>query len=146
MMITLAAYGPVHRAGFVWDDDAMLLNNPLMRQAGGWYQAWLNRAADDFVPATMTSLWLEWRLWGSNPLGYHIDNVMLHLASAFFIWRILLRLKVPGAWLAAAIFAVHPVNSESVAWITQRKNTLTLLLFLVAIRFYLTFEDTGRWR
>jgi len=144
--ITILAYLPVWHAGFIWDDDSMLLNNPLIHQHYGWLRAWFTRAADDFVPATVTSLWLEWHVWGANPLGYHLDNVLLHLGSALVLWRILLRLKVPGAWLAAAIFAVHPVNVESVAWVTQRKNTLTMLFFLAAIQFYLTFEDSGRRR
>ena len=143
---TMAAYLPVRHAGFIWDDDSILLDNPLIRQAGGWYHAWFNRAADDFVPATITCLWLEWRLWGANPLGYHLDSVLLHVCNALLLWRILLRLKIPGAWLAAALFAVHPVNVESVAWITQRKNTLAMLLFLAAVQFYLTFEDSGRRR
>ena len=144
--VTLAAYQPIWHAGFIWDDDAMLLNNALIHQAGGWYRAWFNRAADDFVPVTITSLWLEWRLWGANPLGYHLDNLLLHVGSALLLWHLLLRLKIPGAWLAAAVFAVHPVNVESVAWITQRKNTLTMLFFLTALRCYLTFEDSGRRR
>ena len=144
--VTIIAYQPVWHAGFVWDDDSMLLDNPLIHQAGGWYQVWFNRAANDFVPATMTSLWLEWRLWGANPLGYHLDNVLLHVCSALLLWRILLRLKIPGAWLAAALFAVHPVNVESVAWITQHKNTLAMLFLLTTVQCYLTFEDSGRRR
>jgi protein O-mannosyl-transferase len=144
--VTLIAYQPVWHAGFIWDDDSILLNNPLIRQAGGWYQAWFNRAADDFVPATITSLWLEWRLWGANPLVYHLDNLLLHVCSAILLWRILLRLKIPGAWLAAALFAVHPVNVESVAWIAQRKNTLAMVFLLLSVQSYLTFEDSGRRR
>jgi protein O-mannosyl-transferase len=144
--VTLMAYQPVWHAGFVWDDDLMLLKNPLMHQAGGWYRAWFNRAANDFVPAVVTSFWLEWRVWGANPLGYHLDNVLLHTLDALLLWRILLRLKIPGAWLAAAIFALHPVNVESVAWITQRKNTLCLFFYAAALLSYLTFEDSGRWR
>jgi tetratricopeptide (TPR) repeat protein len=146
MAVTLMAYQPVWHAGFIWDDDSMLLNNPLIRQVGGWHRAWFNRAANDFVPATITSLWLEWRLWGANPLGYHLDNVLLHACSALLLWRILLRLKIPGAWLAAALFAVHPVNVESVAWVAQRKNTLAMLLLLASVQCYLTFEDSGKRR
>jgi hypothetical protein len=142
----MAAYLPVRHAGFIWDDNVILLNNPLILRADGWYQAWFNRAAQDFVPVTITSFWLEWRLWGASPLGYHLDNVLLHVCNALLLWRILLHLKIPGAWLAAALFAVHPVNVESVACIAQRKNTLTMLLFLATVQFYLTFEDSGRRR
>jgi tetratricopeptide (TPR) repeat protein len=144
--VTFIAYQPVWHAGFVWDDNSMLLHNPLIPQAGGWYRIWFNRAAGDFVPATTTSLWLEWRLWGANPLGYHLDNVLLHVCNALLLWRIVLRLKIPGAWLAAALFAVHPVNVESVAWIAQRKNTLAMLFCLAAVQCYLTFEDSRRRR
>ncbi len=143
---TLAAFYPLCYAGFIWDDDSILLKNHFVQSTDGWWQAWCNRSADDFVPATITSFWLEWRFWGANPFGYHLDNVLLHVCSVLLVWRALARLEVPGAWLAAALFAIHPVNVESVAWITQRKNTLTMVFFLLTVIFYLTFEDTGRRR
>lgn len=146
VIVTVAAYQPVWRAGYVWDDPSILLDNTLIPKPDGWRLAWSNLVSEDYVPVTITSFWLEWRLWGANPLGYHLDNVLLHACSALLLWRILLRLKIPGAWLAAALFAVHPVNVESVAWITQRKNTLAMLLLLAAVQFYLTFEDAGRRR
>ncbi|MGP8199350.1 MAG: tetratricopeptide repeat protein [Limisphaerales bacterium] len=146
VIVTFAAYQPVWHAGYVWDDPSILLDNTLIPKPDGWRLAWSNLVSEDYVPVTITSFWLEWRLWGTNPLGYHLDNVLLHVCSALLLWRILLRLKIPGAWLAAALFALHPVNVESVAWITQRKNTLAMLLLLAAVQFYLTFEDTGRRR
>src|SRR5205085_1992364 len=94
----------------------------------------------DYWPMTNSSFWLEWRLWGMHASGYHVTNLLLHIGSAMLLWAILRRLAIPGAFAAALLFVLHPVNVESVAWIAQRKNTLSMIFFLVSIFCYLEHE------
>lgn len=135
--IVLLAYTNVFRAGYIWDDEFMLSENPLIKAPNGLVSIWFSTQPADYFPLTLTSFWVEWRLWGANPGGYHVVNVVLHALGAILFWRVLRRLLVPGAWTAAAIFALHPVCVASVAWIAERKNTLSLFFFLSTILFWL---------
>ena len=137
------AYLPSINGGFVWDDDLLLTNNYLVKAADGLQRFWCTTEAKDYWPATNTSFWIEWRLWGMNSTGYHVSNLILHIVEALLIWIILRKLSIPGAFLAAMIFAVHPVNVESVAWIAQRKNTMAMLFFLLSILWYLKADMTS---
>jgi hypothetical protein len=141
---TLLAYLPVWHAGFIWDDDVLLTANPLIKANDGWYHFWVTTKNPDYLPVMSSAFWLQWRLWGMNAEGYHIVNVLLHATNAILLWQVLAKLKIPGAKLAAAIFALHPVNVASVAWIAELKNTLSFLFFAVSLLFYLKFDDTGR--
>ena len=140
------AYWGVWSLGFVWDDDAFLTSNPLIRSPGGLWGFWCTSEAPDYWPLTSTTLWLEWRLWGAHAAGYHVTNALLHAGECFLLWRILLRLEVPGAFLAALLFAVHPVNVETVAWIAQRKNLMAMLFSLLSVEAFLRSGERGAWR
>jgi len=143
--LAMVAYlGPLAQAGFVWDDDMYVVNNPTLRTLGGLRDIWLEpRSLPQYYPLVHTTFWVEYRLWGLDPRGYHLVNLLLHTGSALFLWTLLRRLAVPGAWLAAAVFAVHPVHVESVAWITERKNVLSTVLYLASALSLLSFFGIG---
>jgi Tfp pilus assembly protein PilF len=135
---TLLAYWPALHGGFLFDDDAMVIGSALVKAPDGLWRMWFTTEAVDYWPLTNSSLWLEWRLWGDTTTGYHVTNVLLHACSGLLVWAILRRLSIPGAWIAAMLFALHPVNVQSVAWIAQRKNTLALVFFLLALLWFVT--------
>jgi Flp pilus assembly protein TadD len=144
-------YVPSLGGGFLWDDDTSVTASELVRDPGGWWKAWFSPPPShpDYFPLTTTTFWLEWRLWGDHPAGYRVVNVLLHAAAVLGLRRLALALGVPGAWWAAAWFAVHPVNVESVAWIAERKNVLSLALAMPAFLAFLRWSvsrDPKTWR
>ena len=154
MLLTLAAYSPILRNGFIWDDDQYLTENFYVRSPAGLADIWrinwdastrrLVTATPQYYPLVFSGFWLEHRLWGLSPLGYHAVNVALHALSSLLLWRLLGRIGIPCAWLIAAVFAVHPVHVESVAWITERKNTLSGVFFFAALLAFARFLDSRR--
>jgi len=137
-------YWPAMRAGFVWDDDLLVTENPLVKGVDSLPYVWGSSAATDYTPLTITVFWLEWRLWSDNAAGYHFVNILLYALSALLLWRVLERLGIPGAWLGALLFAVHPVNVASVAWVAELKNALSLPFYLGAIAGFLRFLETRK--
>ena len=135
ILSVILTYTPVWQAGFIWDDDAHLTANPCIVGPLGLKEIWTTSAAD-ICPLTLTTFWAEHALWGLGPLPYHLVNVLMHGASAVLLWRVLRSLRVQGAWLGAALWALHPVAVESVAWITEMKNTESGLFFLLSILFF----------
>jgi hypothetical protein len=135
ILLVLLAYTPVWNAGFVWDDGVMLTANPCIVGPLGLKEIWTTSAAD-ICPLVITTFWVEHALWGLAPLPYHLANIVMHGACAVALWRVLRSLRVPGAWLGAALWALHPVQVESVAWITEMKNTESCLFFLLSILFF----------
>ncbi len=136
--------------GFVWDDFIWFQSRAVLEWSGlGDIWSWPSRIHREvhYWPLTYTTFWLEHKMWGLAPAGYHIVNVLLHLLNSLLVWRLLLRLAVPGAWVAAAVFAVHPTHVESVAWIIERKDVLSGLFYLAAVLVWLRFLEKPRpWR
>jgi tetratricopeptide (TPR) repeat protein len=131
VLLVFLAYLPALHGGFIWDDDAYVTHNPTLHDGEGLRQIWFALGTTpQYYPLSFTSFWVDYHLWKLNPLGYHLTNILFHAINAILLWTILRRLSVRGAWLAAAIFAVHPVNVESVAWITERKNVLAGFFYL----------------
>jgi tetratricopeptide (TPR) repeat protein len=137
-------YQPAWHGEFVWDDDLHLVNNPVLR-TGGLAKTWVPGSYLNYWPLTFTVYRLEFQLWRMQPLGFHLVNLMLHAMASLLVWRVLLRLRVPGAMFAAAIFALHPVNVETAAWIAQLKGLLSWTLALAAVLCYLAHEQRGGW-
>jgi len=140
----LLAYLPATSGQFQWDDDAHV-TRPDLRSLGGLARIWTDfGATQQYYPLLHTAFWVEHRLWGNAVAGYHLVNVLQHGLGAVLLLLVLRRLKVPGAALAAAVFALHPVHVESVAWISEQKNTLSLLFYLGAAHVYLRFDEERR--
>jgi len=145
------AYAPALECGFIWDDPQYLINNPTIKNASGLKDIWfgierspdaffaLKPATPQYYPLVFTTFWIEHSLWEFDSYGYHLTNILLHALNAVLLWFVLRKLSVPGAFAAAAVFALHPVHVESVAWITERKNVLSLFFYLASALVYLRF-------
>jgi len=146
--VVLVAYLPVIRTGgYVWDDDDYIVENETLRDLHGLYRIWFDilPAPGDYplpqyYPAVHTLFWTQYQLWGLEPMGFHLVNVLLHGLNALLLWRVLRRLELPGAWVAAAVFGLHPVHVESVAWVAELKNVLSGTFYLGAMLAYLSFD------
>ena len=142
--VTLAAYYPAWHGGLLWDDQQHL-TAPALQSLDGLRRIWLEPGAtQQYYPLVHSAFWLQHRLWRDSTLGYHLVSILLHAVSAFFVGLVLRRLAIPGAWLAAAVFALHPVHVESVAWITELKNTLSGVFCLGAVLAWLRFDESRR--
>ena len=141
--LTLIAYIPVMAdGGFIWDDDSYVTANRFLQSGwDGLVTMWMPKKTPQYYPVVFTTFWIENQLWGLHPRGYHVVNVLLHAINAVLVWMLARRLKIPWPWLVGAIWALHPVNVESVAWITERKNTLSALFYLLAALAYVRFDD-----
>jgi tetratricopeptide (TPR) repeat protein len=142
VLAVFVVYQPVWYAGYVWDDDSVLTANPVVVGPLGLKEIWTTSAAD-ICPLTLSTFWLENQIWGAVPLPYHLVNVLLQAICAVLLWRVLLALRIPGAWLGAALWALHPVQVESVAWVSEMKNTESGMFYLLAILYFVRFLKPG---
>ncbi|MFC1498007.1 tetratricopeptide repeat protein [Verrucomicrobiota bacterium] len=140
LLAVLAVNIPAVKAEFIWDDDTHVTSNLITKQ-GGLYDSWFSRKQSNYWPVTWTFFWVQWKLWGMSPAGYHIVTVLLHGICAVLVWITLRKLRIPGAWLAALLFAIHPVNVETAAWITQQKNILSMFFGTLTVLLFLRFTD-----
>ena len=134
ILLTFCSYYPAIHSDYIWDDDNYVTDNYTLKSLQGLKDIWTKPGAvPQYYPAVHTTFWLEYHFWKLNPLGYHLVNITIHIASAILVALVLHKIAIPGAWLAALIFAIHPVHVESVAWITERKNVLSAFFYLSSL-------------
>jgi tetratricopeptide (TPR) repeat protein len=141
--VTLWIYWPSLQGALIWDDQWYITMNPLLHDSTGLWKFWFQPGSwVEYYPVQESVLWLQWQLWGEDTLGYHLTNLGLHLVSAFLVWSLLSKFGLRFAWLGGLIFAVHPVQVESVAYICELKNTLSLPFFLLAMGKWIDYEES----
>jgi 4-amino-4-deoxy-L-arabinose transferase-like glycosyltransferase len=146
LVAALAVYWPAMHGTIVWDDEQHITKTAL-RSLDGLRHIWFDvRATQQYYPLLHSAFWLEAQLFGDETFGYHVVNVLLHVADAGLIVLLVRRLRISGAWLAGFLFVLHPVHVESVAWISELKNTLSLLFYLGAAIIYQGFDEQRRQR
>jgi tetratricopeptide (TPR) repeat protein len=143
LALVFIAFTQVFWASFIWDDESHLTQNPSVVGPLGLKEIWTTTQAV-YYPLVLTTFWALHKFVGLNPLPYHALNVLLHAVSAILLWRVLRLLELRGAWLGAALWALHPVTVQSVAWVTELKNTQSCVFYLLSILFFLKWEDQGR--
>jgi tetratricopeptide (TPR) repeat protein len=140
--VTFCAYGPAWNGKPIFDDVMYLTNTVELRSLSGLAHLWTEpQTTRQYHPLLDTVFWIEDKLWGDSMLGYHLANILIHVVAALLLLKILRQLRIPGAWLACAIFALHPVQAESVAWLSELKNTLSALFLFAAVLVYLRFDQ-----
>jgi tetratricopeptide (TPR) repeat protein len=139
-------YQPALQGGWLWDDYVDIVRNPVIHDPSGWWKIWLAPTGWHFFPLKSLVQWAQWQLWQEQTTGYHITNLALHVTGALLLWRLLMRLGLRHGWVGGLLFAVHPVTVESVAWIAELKNTLSLPLLLLAALAWVDYDERGRGR
>lgn len=139
-------YFPALHGGWLWDDVVDIAGNPVVHDPSGWWKIWITPSGWHFFPLKTTVQWAQWQLWHEHTTGYHLTNLLLHVSGALLVWRLLWRLGVRHGWIAALLFVAHPIAVESVAWIAELKNTLSLPLLLLSALAWIDYDENGRRR
>ena len=146
-------YSPTYHGDWLWDDDQLLTQNLTVQHRvspdpnvppdslRSLAKLWFNPDGADYFPLSYTALWAQWPFFGLRSTGYHVTTILLHITGALLLWALLAQMRLPGAWVSALLFAVHPVCVESVAWVSETKNTLSLPLFLLSCIFWVKQDD-----
>lgn len=154
-LVVVIVYIPAIQSGYIWDDETYVTQNETLRSTEGLGRIWFEiGATKQYYPLLFTAWWLQYQVWEQYPAGYHLINVLLHACSSLLLFFIVRRLCVPGAFVVAALFALHPVHVESVAWVTELKNTLSGVFYMSSLLLYLRYAGlgeggiatAGRWR
>jgi len=141
LLATFISHYPSIIGGFIWDDDAHVTKVGLRSLEGLWMIWTKLGSTQQYYPLLHSLFWIESFLWGDNAVLYHIFNILLHTIACLFLVKLLNKLEIKGAWLAGFIFAVHPVHVESVAWITEQKNTLSIILYFISALYYIEYDS-----
>jgi hypothetical protein len=135
-------YSPVFHGGWLMDDNAYVTQNPGLRDPYGLLNIWLAPGSFvEYYPIEESLQWFEWQWWKDNASGYHVVNIILHAIGSLLVWKFFTKFKLKYAWLAGLVFAIHPANVESVAWAAELKNCLSLPPFIIAMCYWIDYEE-----
>lgn len=146
LLIVLAGlfvYAPAFHGDWLWDDDQEITANAVLPDPNGLIRIWKGETGADYFPLKASVQWIYYRAFGTDRTAWHLLNVVLHLVNALLVWKVLAKLRVPQAWLGGLIFSIHPILVESVAWVSELKNTLSLPFLLLAMMAWIDFDRRG---
>ncbi|MDR0901804.1 MAG: tetratricopeptide repeat protein [Opitutaceae bacterium] len=143
LLAGLFVAAPAFHGTWLWDDDQEITANPALTSLAGLKAIWTGHAGADFLPLKSTILWLEWHIWEYDNTCYHIANTLFHLLNALLVWRLFSLLRIRWAWVGGLLFAIHPILMESVGWVSEQKNTISLALMIPALCAYIQFDEAG---
>jgi Flp pilus assembly protein TadD len=144
--LTFLIYGFGIGRGFDFDDLTYIKDNPLLRRPDAFHAYWFTSEAFNYYPLFWSLLRIQYLLWGAHPLGYHLVNLLMHSINAVLLWRICREWRLPGAWWIAALFAVHPVNAQTLAWAAEQKNTWSFFFMALALLAFIRHARDRHWK